>query len=291
LEEWADPVCDAELPIPEQTQIPNALNPAQSAGIDNDHVRTVFSIAISESEFMGFNLDNDGSPGTMVSLLLSRAIARINPSATDPIRVTLCVNQRTALHAPLAHQNLAGGALLEYKEKLRSWPIDRQATAYRGMVYAQTQEEAVLAGVNTVKGITQMLLSRKTDQERMAIAGMINSMGRNAASATVSYVGKANFKEAERYIQDFRMWASTATDLLIEISTVNGRFTLDFIQLFSNPIYVNAFLFYERWQQEKSIQMEKSERILHCCCHGTVAMDTIMMLFHSYSAILSHILP
>ena len=110
------------------------------------------------------------------------------------------------------------------------------------MVFAQTQEEAVLAGVNAQNGIAQLLLSKETDQERMAVAGMINSMGRNAASATVSYVGKANYREAERYIRDFHLWTTSSTDILIEISAVNGRFTLDFIQLFSDPIYVNAFL-------------------------------------------------
>ncbi len=90
---------------------------------------------------MKFNLDNDGSPGTMVSLLLSRAIAKLFPEAKDIIRITLCVNQRKALHAPLAHQSLVGGAFLEYKDKMRDWPL--QATAYRGMVFAQTQEENV----------------------------------------------------------------------------------------------------------------------------------------------------
>ena len=44
------------------------------------------------------NLDNDGSPGTMVSLRLSRAIAKLYPEARDIIRITLCVNQRNALH-------------------------------------------------------------------------------------------------------------------------------------------------------------------------------------------------
>ena len=38
--------------------------------------------------------------------------------------------------------------MLEYKEKMREWPLDRQATAYRGMVFAQTTDEAVLAGAN-----------------------------------------------------------------------------------------------------------------------------------------------
>ena len=215
---------------------------ALSLGPDNDHEWTVYSIAISEAEFMRFNLDNDGSPGTMVSVLLSRAIARVNPDATDPIRVPLCVNQRKALHAPLAHQSLVGGAILEYKDQMRSWPIDKQATAYRGMVFVQTQEELMLAMVNTIKGITQMLLSKENDQERMGIARMINSMGRSSSTATVSYVGKTNYQEAEKYIRDCRLWTSSSTGILVEISAVNGRFTLDFMQEFSSPVYVNAFL-------------------------------------------------
>lgn len=58
---------------------------------------------------------------------------------------------------------------------MRDWPLDVQATAYRGMVFAQTQEENVLMGVASLKG-------------------------------------------------------------------VNGRFTLDFLQTFSSPVFVNAFL-------------------------------------------------
>ncbi len=241
-EEWVDPICGSDFPTAERTQMADALNPLSCPGLENDHMKTVFSISVSESEFMRFNLDNDGSPGTMVALLLSRAIARVNPETQLPIRIVLCVNQRKALHTPLAHQSLVGGAYLEYKEKMRSWPIDRQATAYRGMVFAQTREEAVLAGVGSQKGISQLLLSRETDQERIGLAGQINSMARRLLSATVSYVGKANYQEAERYIRDFRTWTTATTDILIEISAVNGRFTLDMIQTFSDPIYVNAFL-------------------------------------------------
>ena len=241
-EEWADPVCDAELPVPERSQLPKALNPLESAGIENDHVNTVYSIVISESEFMRFNINNDGSPATMVSLLLSRAIARVNPEATDPIRIILCVNQRKALQAPLAHQSLVGGAFLEYKDGMRSWPISKQATIYRGMVLAQTREETLRAGVSSQKGLAQLLLSKETDEERIAIAEAMTNMGKYVGSASVSYVGRANYKEAEKYIRDFRTWAFATSDLLVEISAVNGRFVLDVMQTFSDPVYVNALL-------------------------------------------------
>ena len=170
-------------------------------------------------------------------------IAKLFPEAKDIIRIALCVNQRKALLAPLARHSLVGGIMLEYNDKMRDWPLDRQATAYRGMVLVQTQEENVLMGVASIKGINSLILSKENDQERLGVAGYINTLAARVVTATVSYVGKANYKEAEQYIRDFRTWTSSAADgLIVEISAVNGRFTLDFLQTFSSPVFVNAFL-------------------------------------------------
>ncbi len=243
-EEWADPVANRlDLPTPSRSDMPAALNLIDAAGLEDDRQNTVYSIAVSESEFMRFTLDNDGSPGTMISLLLSRAVAKLFPDAEGAIRIALCVNQRKALHVPLAHQSLVGGVMLEYKDGMRDWPLERQGTIYRGMVFAQTDEENVLAGVASNAGMCRMILSKESDQERLEVMASINALTRRLITATVSYVGKANYKEAEQYIRDFRAWTSSASNgLLVEVSAVNGRFTLDFIQHFSNPIVVNAFL-------------------------------------------------
>ena len=243
-EEWLDPVRDrTDLPNPPRSEMPDALNLITAAGLQDDHHHTVYSIAVSEQEFMRFNLDHDGSPGTMVALLFSRAMAKLFPQAQEVIRVTLCVNQRKALHAPLAHQSLVGGVMLEYKEPMRTWSLEKQGTAFRGMVFAQTQEERVLMGVSSSRAISQMLLSKQSDEERLGMASYIGSLASRIITATVSYVGKADYKEAEQYIRDFRLWtSSTSNGLTIEISAVNGRFTLDFLQTFASPIFVNAFL-------------------------------------------------
>ena len=243
-EEWDDPVLEAEnLPIPGRTDMPPALNVIKTLELESKRNPTVYSIAIPEDEFMRFNIENDGSPATMVSLFLSRAIARAFPENKDVIRIAMCVNQRKALHAAKAHQTLVGGVMLEYKDQMRNWPLDRQATAYRGMVFAQSTEEKVLEGVASQKGINQLILSKQTDQERKGVAGMIMSLSARILTATVSYVGKANYSEAEKYIRDFRLWTqSTGDTVLIEISAVNGRFTLDFMQPFSDPLVLNAFL-------------------------------------------------
>lgn len=244
MEEWDDPVLKAQnLPVPPRVEMTKAISLVKAAGLEEDRIPTVYSIAISEDEFMRFNVNNDGSPATMVSLLLSRAIAKLYPDCEDTIRIAMTVNHRKALKAPLAHQTLVGGVMLEYKDKMRSWSLDRQATAYRGMVFAQTMDEAVLVGVASQKGISQMILSKQNDSERVAVAQMISDLSGRVLSATVSYVGKANFKGTEKYIRDFRLWTQNTGDgILIEISAVNGKFTLDFTQPFQSPLYLNAFL-------------------------------------------------
>ena len=244
MEEWADPVLKAQnLPIPPRFEMLKSLNVVAAAGLENDKIPAIYSISILEDEFMRFNIQNNGSPGTMVSLFLSRAIAKLYPDCEDTIRIAMCVNQRKALKAPLAHQNLVGGAILEYEEKMRNWPLNRQAAAYRSMVFAQTMDKAVLADVAGQKFISQLIFSRKSDLERKAVSQMIAGMTANRFTAKVSYVGKADFKEAEKYIRDFHLWTNFGGNCIgIEISAVNGKFTLDFLQPFKSPVYVNAFL-------------------------------------------------
>jgi hypothetical protein len=88
-----------------------------------------------------------------------------------------------------------------------------------------------------------MLLPKASDQERLGISAFVGSTTDQMLTASVSYVGRANYKEAEKYIRDFRTWTGAPGKYIcIEIAAVNGRFTLDFIQPFSSPIYVEAFL-------------------------------------------------
>ena len=260
LEEWECPVMKAvDLPASRRYEMPSPLNPNAAADLPVEEVSTVYSIVVSESEFMRFNKENGASPGTMVSLLLSRAIAKLFPDAPEAIRIILCVNQRKALHAPLAHQSLVGGALLEYGEKLRRLPLKQQIQEYRNMVADQTTEETVLAGVSAIVGLTNMFLSKQTAEEKAGLIKFIDEMASRAGTACVSYVGKADFQEAENYVREFHLWSYNATPITIQISAVNGKFTFDFIQKFRSPVYVNAFL---KELDENSISYEFQDGIL-----------------------------
>lgn len=240
--EWTDPVAHADLPDPPSAPASEAsFDLVSDGGLGPERPASDFSIAIPEAEFMRFNVENDGSPATMLSLLLCRAIDGMFPDRTKPLRVNLCVNQRPALGTPLARHNLVGMARLEYKDGMRAWPVARQGTIFRGQTMAQTMEGRVLAGVAAQRANATRLRDMGSDAERVAACASSRQAARRAATATVSYVGKARFEGSERYIRDMRLTTGQTVPVLMEVSAVNGTFKLDLMQTLSSDVLVRAF--------------------------------------------------
>ena len=243
-EEWDDPCLKlADIPAANDEALTSALNLLESEYAGKNWEKTVFSISLDESEYMAFSSAQDGSPGVITALLFSHAVASVHPDAKQPVRIFMCVNQRKAMQAPLAHQSLVGGVWLEIKEKMRTWPLDRQATAFRGMVFAQTLDEKVLANRQAMNRKCGRIRALKDDAARAAFVKKDDAYLSSVITATVSYVGRANFGAAESFVTGFRTLAFPMVEgILIEISAVNHRINLDIIQNFSSPAYKEALL-------------------------------------------------
>lgn len=207
----------------------------------------VYNIRIHEKEFMRFNLSNDGSPGTIVALFLARAIEKLHPEDKDPVVIAMCVNQRKALGAPLAHHSLVGDVRLPYRGKMKEMPFMDQATSFRGMVALQSDPDIVREEIKEYKEIVSELRAMDTAEERHRYC--VERMDRMTSyfTATISYVGKTDMGEAEHYIQEFHVLPSTAlpssaTPLTLELSAMNGSFYVNFMQYFENDCYLKAFI-------------------------------------------------
>ena len=243
-EEWTDPLRTVKKTVsPLRPDVEPALDLLKGGPIKADNRSWVYSLVIPEAEFLRFSKDLDGSPGTIVALFLSRAIAALFPNRAEPVKIALFVNWRKALHTPLAHQCLTGPVPLEYHRRMRSWPLEKQAVAYRGMTFAQSWEENVLSNAAAEKERIEQILSKPTEQKRRDWFNTVSSASGGRYTAAVSYVGKANFGEAEKYIRDFRTWVcATSSPCLAEASAVNGRFVIDISQVFSDRILVDTLL-------------------------------------------------
>ena len=106
---------------------------------------TLWDIVIPEKAFIPFTSAHDASPGTMVSLLLARAIDRLYPDRKKKIVSAYVINARPMLDASQDSHNCLGMAFLPYSDRIKKLSFAAQCTAYRGMTILQSDKERVIA--------------------------------------------------------------------------------------------------------------------------------------------------
>ena len=95
-----------------------------------------------------------------------------------PIAGNFELTARCNFNCPMCYVHLSDEQVRQQGGELtaQQWLQIAREARDRGMVFAQTIKETVLAGVASMKGINQMLLSKTTDQERLAITNAISGM-------------------------------------------------------------------------------------------------------------------
>jgi hypothetical protein len=248
--EWHDPGRDS-LSIDERFVVDKPTGPAFQLGTGGiAHLTkrcTVFNIRIPEAEFVRFSFSHEGSPGTILALLLARAIASLHPETEEPITLALCVNQRRALGAPLAHQSLVGDVRLVFRPRMREMSMPKQETCFRGMVVLQSGQDMVRQEVREYQQLMERLEELPTHEKRHELCRRLSDEKSRSLTATVSYVGKCDMGDAEYYVQEFHTLPSTAlpsceTPLTLELAAMNGSFYVNFSQFFEEEDYLHAFI-------------------------------------------------
>ena len=181
------------------------------------------------------------TPNTLMALLLAKAIKKENVNSDKIIRMNICFDLRKLLNTPLAHQCLVGAILFDYDEKLINLSLEEQIKVVREKVKESLEEPQSLNSISSAYNLLLMLSNLKDEDKIKQISGIINNKTKETVSASISYVGKANFGDIEQYITDFKTITISHTPIMIEISAVNGRFYLDFIQNFEDERYIKAF--------------------------------------------------
>ncbi len=248
--EWEDPLLkeydsDAFAPVAKWSK--PGFQIADGGLVEIKDKCIVYNIRIHEKEFMRFNLSNDGSPGTIISLFLARAIEKLHPVKKDPVVIAMCVNQRRAIKAPLAHHSLVGDVRLVYKDRLKKMAFMDQATSFRGMVALQSDPDVVLEEIKEFQNIVNHVKQLPTIEQKHRYCIERMDLMTSYFTATISYVGKTDMGEAEHFIQEFHVLPSTAlpssaTPLTLELSAMNGSFYVNFMQYFEEDCYLKAFI-------------------------------------------------
>lgn len=202
-----------------------------------------FFLRIPESTFMKYSKSNDGSPATVLTLLLARAIDGLHKDAAKPVIGGVVMNIRSALGKPLAHHSLVSQLFLEYKDRMKSMDTGTQATCMRGMIMLQKQDENILDFVRENCRMINHMMTIPDIEGKQKTMKKFTSLFYDTATFKVSYVGRSSMGASEKYIKSIY----TSIDLngcgiMLEVNAVNGFFDIAFMQEWQEKVYFQAFV-------------------------------------------------
>ena len=240
-EEFIDPLANTKklIKLP-QIKLNPAINIIKENHLENQD-NFIYHLEMDEKELMDYIKSIKATPNTLISLLLSKAIKKENMDSKNVVRMSICVDLRKLLDAPLAHQSLVSGIIFDYDESFANLNIEDEIKKIRQEVSESIKEPKSLFYISSSYYYLMMLSKEKDINKARQIATANKESTGGFVSGVISYVGKANFGESEKYITDFRTTTDSPSALLVEIAAVNGKFYLDFIQNFKDERYFNAF--------------------------------------------------
>ncbi|MBQ7175058.1 MAG: hypothetical protein IJR62_06325 [Lachnospiraceae bacterium] len=248
------PADEAELTDPQdellQTEhMPREIPPMEQAftlEIDGELTpseATLWDITIPEDAFIRFTSANDASPGTMISLLLARAIDSLYPERTKKIISAYVINARPMLGAEKTYHNCLSMAMFPYTEKLKALPFSHQCTVYRGMTFLQSDADRIVPVITeNADHVKQAALAAATLEEKKDVFGQMFRGGEGVITFLVSYVGRWHYPAVADMMCELWVHPPNTFSLMAEINAVGGSICLSLQQRFREDSVREAFL-------------------------------------------------
>ena len=246
-------ICDGEHAYPFPNSPTNTEDlyvlpeiPQEAYGLDpmafDDEGLYAYHLHIPQKEMMEKASSSDGSPVSFISVLLYRALHRLDSNIDKPIVAHVQHQYRAVLRAPMSHHSLVNYIPVTMPPRLSKWDVEMQNTVVRGQVILKGGKEADIASINRLIEAFPSEASFADKKGAMARYAGESILGKTFG---ISYVGKMDWCGLERYVDDLHAYIGekhTENMLLIEVMTVGADFSLTFMQSGRGEKYLNAFM-------------------------------------------------
>lgn len=128
------------------------------------------------------------------------------------------------------------------QKALRQTDLETQQTTFRGITLLQNDTDTMAARFWQSKEGADRVDQMPTVAARHEVMKGLTQRTQTMTSCFISYVGKANFGAAERYIREMYTEVYSTHAMGAEISAIGGTFCISFMQLFTTDVYLDAFL-------------------------------------------------
>ena len=246
-------ICDGEhaYPFPDSPmntedlyvlpEIPQEAYGLDPRAFDNEGLYA-YHLHVPQKAMMAKASSSDGSPVSFLSVLLYRALHRLDSNIDKPIVAHVQHQYRAVLRAPMSHHSLVNYIPVTMLPRLSKWDVEKQNTVVRGQVILKGGKEADIASINRLIEAFPSDSSLADKKDAMARYAEKSILGKTFG---ISYVGKMDWCGLERYVDDLHAYIGekdTKNMLLIEVMTVGADFSLTFMQSGRGEKYLNAFM-------------------------------------------------
>lgn len=207
---------------------------------DQEKTDRLFCLMLPEKEVMQYCKENDGSPNVIISVLLARAIRRVDPESEKTVSICVAIDHKALLGNHENYRMFAGTVDLDFPQNRDLSDIMKSCTIARGQVMLQAQSENSLWAMKQRKlryaKFEQIPLQMKTDI-------IAKASGNPRWTAAVSYANSRSFGVLDPYIEELYILSEPGVmDMGIEVTCINHKFFLAMSQNFSSDKYFEAFL-------------------------------------------------
>lgn len=234
------PSSDVSLPLPQTPA--KALRLEEQGLVVRSHQHLHY-IRINERQLMSLCKSSDGTPNSILSLLMCHAIDKMHPNATEPIVGQVYCDYRSVVNAEKSHRNMVTTIPLVYHPAMREMSMEFQNTVFRGNMLYHTEPSVLLRTVEGIKEACSAVNALPTLQDKFdAVAqGMAGFFAQTTFA--VSYAGKKSFGSCDKHIQAlFPAGEPIGIGILLEVTAADGWFYVVFMQDWREDVYFNAFL-------------------------------------------------
>lgn len=212
-----------------------------------------FAFTLNNDSLMKYTKSIGASPAIAIGLLVSKAIYNVHPDANKPIVCSIANSIREGLGAENTFKNCVNSIKLPYDSSKSEAVL---AAEYRQIIKEHKEPNYIKQCANQMIGLFRKLDGLNSLEEKKKAMAFFDDI--RVTTFSLSYTGRLDLTECEKFIELMHLYSSGNNDILINMMSVGATTTVNFIQSFTDECYVDAF---KDLLKEADIKFNVSERI------------------------------
>ena len=195
-----------------------------------------YEMRFSQDDFMSVYKKYGASPIVMLTILMSRGIAKLYPDNKKPIISNFPMDARKILGCDESFKNCVKSMSLPYSEKHAKMQTSELAALYKSLLNAQKDHDYCAKEFNNIVMLLSVIGHFHSFVGRQRLLGFMENLSLD--TYLISYVGQ--FDVPEKYVDEVHLYSDCSSGLVMNMTCQSGNFIIDFTQDFETGKYIDA---------------------------------------------------